>query len=354
MFRRLTISLIIASCSAGLLFAPAASAQTPRLKDICRVKGQEDNTLQGLGLVIGLNGTGDSAASVSTIEALATAMRFMGAPVPAGVIKEPKNIALVMIQVTVPPAGARQGDRIDCVVSSIGDASSLADGRLIATPLLGPRTTGEQVFAIAEGQVMTPNPQVATNGKIIRGCRLEEDFRNGFVKDGKITLVLDKNKAGFQVALDVAERINDQTGPDKDVTEEVLARALDQVNIEVTIPEAYRGDEVTFIADIMEKPIFELATEARVVINRDAKTVVVTGDTTIGGVVINHRNLKIETGAEPLGGRFVEVESPQRSGGKLTALVDALEAVQADTDDIADILLGLSRSGKLHARVIIE
>src|SRR5688572_22615387 len=93
------------------------------LSSICRIKGQEENSLQGLGLVVGLNGTGDGGDFLPTIRSLATAMQLMGNPIGKGgplELKNAKNIALVMVSVKVPAAGARQGDRIDCTVSSIG------------------------------------------------------------------------------------------------------------------------------------------------------------------------------------------------------------------------------------------
>lgn len=330
-----------------------ATAQT-RLKNICRVKGQEENTIQGIGLVTGLKGTGDTADSASTTQALVTAMRFLGSPVTPEMLAKPANIALVMVTATVPAAGARQGDQIDCTVSVIGDATSLAGGKLFPAPLTGPRTTGDQVFAFASGPIVIDGPQGPNAGKVIDGCRLEEDFRNAFHKDGKITLVLDKNKADFQVAQEIAERLNIQLSVENDVTEETLAQAIDQRNIIVSIPDAYLDNPVSFVSNIMEQPILEPETAARVVINRAANTVVVTGDTTIGAAAILHNNISVDTTGEPTQPSFVGVEAPEKQGAKLQALVNALKAVQVPPEDIADILLGLSRSGKLHAHVIIE
>ena len=330
-----------------------ATAQT-RLKDICRVKGQEENTLQGIGLIVGLSGTGDSAASKSTINALVTAMRFMGSPVDPKSLTDPKNIAIVIVRATVPAAGGRQGDQLDCVVSSIGDATSLAGGQLIPTPLLGPRSTADQVFAFATGKVTTPDVQVATGGKIKDGCRLEEDFFNPFVKDGKITLILDKNKATFQVAQNVVDVLNTSQSGESDVTEDKLAQAIDQLNIEVTIPKAYVDDPVFFVSTLMETSIQSPETEARVVINRAAGTIVVTGDTTIGAAIVSHKNIGVETGGDYTDDRFIGIEAPERAGPRLAALVKALQAVHVPAEDVADILLALSRSGKLHARVIVE
>ena len=126
------------------------------LKNICRVKGQEENTLQGLGLVVGLKGTGDGGNFLPTIRSLATAMQLMGSPIGKGgaaELKDAKNVALVMVTATVPAAGARQGDLLDCTVSSIGGAKSLAGGTLMMTPLQGPHVNSDRVYAFAQGAI---------------------------------------------------------------------------------------------------------------------------------------------------------------------------------------------------------
>src|SRR5688572_9970949 len=121
--KRLSL-LGLALISLCLLTDQPAWART-RLKNLCRVKGQEENTLQGLGMVVGLKGTGDGGEFLPTIRSLATAMQLMGNPIGKGgpiELKNAKNVALVMVTVTVPAAGGRQGDKLDCTVSSIGSA----------------------------------------------------------------------------------------------------------------------------------------------------------------------------------------------------------------------------------------
>ncbi len=132
------------------------------LSSICRIKGQEENTLQGLGLVVGLNGTGDGGDFLPTIRSLATAMQLMGNPIGKGgplELKNAKNIALVMVTAKVPAAGARQGDRVDCTVSSIGAAKSLEGGQLFLTPLQGPQVDRPRVYAFAEGPHSARQPR---------------------------------------------------------------------------------------------------------------------------------------------------------------------------------------------------
>jgi flagellar P-ring protein precursor FlgI len=340
---------------------PAATAQArTSLKSICRVKGQEENSLHGLGIVVGLNGTGDGGNFMPTIRSLAITMQLMGNALGergAVELKDAKNVALVSVTATVPGAGGRQGDRIDCVVSSLGSAKSLAGGRLFLTPLLGPVPQTGRVYALAEGPVTLDDPAMATTGRIHQGCQLEEDFRNVFVRDGKITLVLDENHAGFQVAQDVAESINSQLGSFTETA--ALARAVDQVNIEVTIPRQYlndagqSADPVAFVSEVLRLPIMEPETGPRVVINERAGSIVIGGDVEIGAVVVTHKNVVVETGAAPTS-QFVAVDPGQEDPPKLKALVESLNAVHVPPEDIIDIIKQIDRNGKLYADLVIE
>ena len=113
------------------VFAAQAPAARLTLKSICRIKGQEENTIQGLGVIVGLKGTGDSSSYLPTIRSVAKIMSIMGSSPAANAmveLKDTKNVALVLVTATIPAAGARQGDKIDCLVSSIGSAKSLAGG----------------------------------------------------------------------------------------------------------------------------------------------------------------------------------------------------------------------------------
>src|SRR5262249_34509263 len=153
--RRTSLILAILTMIAVFTMSSPAVART-RLKDICRIKGQEENTLQGLGIVMGLRGTGDGGAFLPTIRSLAMAMQLMGNPIGAGgqmELKDAKNVALVMVTATIPAAGARQGDQLDCMVSSIGAAKSLQGGRLFMTALQGPQVESTRVYAFCHGAI---------------------------------------------------------------------------------------------------------------------------------------------------------------------------------------------------------
>lgn len=342
-----------------------------RLKNICHIKGQEENTLQGMGLVIGLRGTGDGGGFLPAMRSLAMAMEMMGSQIGkggAGELKDAKNVALVSVTATVPAAGARQGDKIDCVVSSIGAAKSLEGGRLFLTALLGPQAEGTRVYAFAEGELHVGDPKQPNTARIHHGCRLEEEFINVFIKDNKITLVLDEHHADFEVAQEVAELINRNwysttqmgrapgTAPGQLISMQTkpVARAVNQVYVEVEIPPAYRKEPVDFVAQVMALTISEPQTAARVVINERAGSIVIGADVEIGSIVVAHKNIVVETGDNLPAERFVAVDPSELQTAKLKALVAALNAVKVPTTDIIQIIKDIEHNGKLHGQLIVE
>jgi flagellar P-ring protein precursor FlgI len=334
--------------------APALQAAT-RLKDICRIKGQEENSLHGLGLVVGLSGTGDGGTFLPTMRSLATAMSLMGNQLGKGQnleLKDAKNVALVTVTATVPAGGARQGDELDCIVSSLGAAKSLAGGELFITSMQGPQVEKERVYAFCQGPIHLDDSKVLTRGRVHRGCRLEEDFLNMFSKDDKITLVVDQYHADFEVAQEVAELINSQLGIQSG--EGALARALNQVNVEVRIPKQYREEPVPFISQVLALTIDEPQTEARVVINERAGTIVIGADVEIGAVVITHKNVVVETGDNAPQDQFLALDPSGTQTTKLKALVEALNSIKMPTSDVIEIIKGLERNGKLHGHLIVE
>lgn len=353
---RMTCLLLAALAFTAIQVEPAQAQSQTRLRNICRVKGQEENTLQGLGLVVGLNGTGDGGNFVPAIRSLATAMQLMGSPLsrPNGragglaELRDVKNVALVLVTATVPAGGGRQGTKIDCQVASIGSAKSLEGGRLFLTPLQGPQVGNPRVFAFAEGLLHVDDINSPTTARIHSGCQLEEDLFHGFTQDGRITLVLEKNQAGFHVAQEVADLINTQLGIYSE--DSVLARAVDQSNIIVAIPTQYQTDPVGFVAQVLNLQMVVPQVEARVVINERTGSVVIGGEVTVGSVAITHRNLVVETGRYA---GFVPLGYGEETTS-LKSLVEALNAVKLPTEDIIEIIKGLDRNGKLHGKLIIE
>ena len=194
-----------------------AQAQYLRIRDICRVKGQEENTLHGVGLVVGLKGTGDTDRA--TLQALAKLLEAMGNPLgqsekgqsPLSELKNIKNVATVMITATIPPEGVRQGEQLNCTVSALS-AKSLEGGVLVLTPLVGPRPGNPRIYALAQGPLTLNESGPPTVGIVHDGCRLEEDFTYKFDDDGHVTLVIDRHHAGFPTAYEIQEALNGQGG----------------------------------------------------------------------------------------------------------------------------------------------
>ncbi len=355
--------------------APECSAQYLRIRDICRVKGQEENTLHGLGLVVGLKGTGDGEAP--TTRALAKMMSLMGNPLGQGAaggelldeLKNAKNVAMVFVTTTIPAEGARQGDTIDCVVNAIS-AKSLEGGYLMMTPLLGPRPGNPRIYGYAQGAIALDNSGPPTSAKVHAGCRLEENFHNAFMKDDLVTLVLDKHHASFQTAFDIEDLLNNprslgigsptnsqprEIGASNNFHEQAIAQALDQVNIEVRIPPKYRRNPVEFIALVLDTQIVPPRHDARVVIDQRNGNIVIGDNVMVGRVAVTHRNLSIETGNAPADGPlFVLDQSADTSTTRLKALVTALNALKVSPDDIMDIIKSLEKSGDLYGRLIIQ
>lgn len=354
--QRLAVGL--ATLLVGLALATPVVART-QLKNICRIKGQEENTLRGIGLVIGLNGTGE-ANDALTMQAIARAMEIMGNPIPRGgqssgleELRRIKNAALVMVSATVPATGARRGDRLDCYVSAI-NGKSLFGGRLAFASLQGPNTQDPRVYALCSGQVNIDDPEQPMVGVVPGGCQMEADVFTPFYRDGFVTLVLDRNHANFQTAANIAYEIERklayaESGTASESTRTV--RAVDAANIVVRIPEAYMQDPVGFASDLLDIRIDEHEPESRVVINPRAGSIVISGDVEIGDVIVSHRNVVVEAGVTET---FSSIDVDRSNQPKLQELVDQLNALRVPTQDVIDIIRGIERNGKLHARLIFE
>ncbi|HWB07707.1 MAG TPA: flagellar basal body P-ring protein FlgI [Pirellulales bacterium] len=362
--------LTICLCAIGIFCHSTAQAQI-RLKNICRVKGQEENTLHGMGLVVGLRGSGDGGGFLPAMRSLAMAMELMGSQIGKGgaaELKDARNVALVSVTATVPAAGARQGDEVDCIVSSIGAAKSLEGGRLFITAMMGPQAEGNRIYAFSEGSLNIEDTKFPTTARIHRGCRLEEDFLNVFVKNNKITLILDEHHADFEVAQEVAELINRYwysttqrdaapgRAPGKLVSlqSRPVAKALNQLYVEVEIPPAYQKEPVDFVSQVMGLTIAEPQTTARVVINEKKGTIVIGADVEIGSIVVAHKNIVVETGDNLPAERFVGIDPGELQTAKLKALVAALNAVKVPTTDMIQIIKDIEHNGKLHGQLIVE
>jgi flagellar P-ring protein precursor FlgI len=334
-----------------------------RLESICSVQGQREQRLVGLGLVVGLKGTGDGGDYLPTIRALGAALKLMNNPIEKEVfLKETKNVAMVMIEATVPATGIRRGQTIDCHISAIGSCKSLRGGRLLAAPLQSAFVPDERALAVASGAILLEEPQFPTTGKIPTGVIIEanfDDFVATYIENGAFTLLLDSAHSSFHAASEVARVVNADISFEANSRQ--IARAIAPGMIRVTVPEQYRNEPVDFVAQVLDIGIDNPHTQARVVLNPKAGIIVVTGEVEISPVVISHKALVVTVGdpnpvpGEDTGSHFVPLmeRSPQ-APQHLKDLVEALNQLKVPTTDIIEIVRDLHRSGKLHAVVISE
>jgi flagellar P-ring protein FlgI len=354
-----------------LLILVVATAQGGGMKlgDLCRLKGQEDNTLQGLGLVVGLRGTGDGDAA-PTARALARMMQLMGGQVALDAmgrlnvddVQNAKNVALVFVTAKVPGVGAQQGDQLDVSINAI-NAKSLEGGYLMLTPMLGPRADNPTVYAIAQGPLNVSPDGPATNARIEQGCKMESTIKAAFQAEGKITLILDRDYANFDTTQRIEDEINNLSAltfgdsSDDSATpsqRRAQAQAIDQLHVEVTIPELYRENPIKFISFLLNIPIQLSSHSTRVVINERDGVVVIGEDVEIAPVLVTHRNLRIEAGGRSIESVAAIGQPPESENAKLKALADALNALDVPTDDLIAIIKTLKRKGDLYGEVVFE
>jgi flagellar P-ring protein FlgI len=351
MVRLIAILCILLTCG---------TAHAVKIADITRLSGQRTNTLTGLGLVFGLRGTGDGGDFAAAIKPMATMLAKFQNEVTVRELANVQNVAVVMVTATVPASGVRDGDKIDCYVTSIGAAASLRGGRLFIAPLMGPMP-GSGIFALAEGPITIEDPANPLHGVVKGGCVMETNIPMRVIDPatGQITLILEDPAASWTTASTIAKIINDAEGDG-----EILAVAEDQKTVVVTIPrnELQRPD--SFISRVQQLPVRLLPTEARVVINERTGTITMTGDVEISPVVISHQGLTITTinpapVPTPRNPVLTErtaigLDTTRQGGARLRDLVDAMDMIKVPTEDRIAIIRELYKTGKLHAKLMEE
>jgi flagellar P-ring protein precursor FlgI len=355
--RRIATGLALATLWA-LLLAPAGPALARvRLENICSIYGQREIRLTGIGLVVGLDGTGDGGKDIHSMRALAAALKLFNSPVmTAEELKNANNVAIVLIEATIPKTGLRRGQKLDCYVSSIKGAKSLRGGRLLVSPLETSDLRNNTPVALASGAIAIEDQEVQTTGMIPGGIVLIDDFISHFinVKDGNvITLLLDQDHASFPVAYEVARAINDEFKLEAYYQD--VARPVGPGAIEIRPPQAYLTSPVEFVAKILDVRIDNPQSQARVVVNSRTGVVLVSGEVEISPVVISHKNLTVQVGGRPgpgdVSGAFVALtDQPQQEAtDQLQQLLNALNELKVPKEDVISIVRELQRSGKLHA-----
>ncbi len=307
-----------------------------RLKDIATIKGVRDNPLIGYGLVIGLNGTGDSGGEV-TNNSLKKMFQTLGLD-PVQEVSS-ANVASVIVTAKL-PAFARSGQKIDVTISSIGDASSLGGGTLLVTPLKG----GDgKVYAIASGALsiggLKQGAKFATTAAIPNGATVEQEVKMNF--NDKKSLRMALNTPDFTTAARVVKTINENLGGK-------FASASDSATIDLVVPPSYQRRVVDLIA-ILENYRINQDQKAKIVINEKTGTIVAGGEITLHKVAISHGDLTINVGEEGEGkpGSLFMMEKKTT----LKDLVNALNAIGTSPDDLISIFQTLKKNGALIAEL---
>jgi flagellar P-ring protein precursor FlgI len=283
--------------AALVLLAPAPTTAASRIKDIADFEGIRDNMLVGYGLVVGLDGTGDSLNNAPfTKQSLEAMLERLGVNIRDAGNFSTKNVAAVMVTATL-PAFARQGNRIDVTVSALGDAKSLQGGSLLVTPLMG--ADGE-VYAVAQGPVAVSGFKaqgaaasvtrgVPTGGRIANGAIVEREV--GFELAALPQLRLTLRNPDLTTAQRVAQAISRHAG-------RPLAQPLDPATVAVDIPESRRGELVGMMTEIEQLQV-ETDQTARVVIDEKSGVIVMGNNVRIDTIAIAQGNLTIRITETP-------------------------------------------------------
>ena len=345
-------------------------AQT-RIKDIVDFEGVRENMLIGYGLVVGLNGTGDTlSSSIFTRESLVGMLERLGVNARDDSLKT-DNVAAVMVTATLPPF-AKQGTRIDLSLSAIGDADSLLGGTLLVTPLVG--ADGE-VYAVAQGPVAVGGVSaggagaevskgVPTNGRIASGAIIEREI--SFDLQGLDTLRISLRNPDFTTARRIAQAINSFVGGP-------IAQSRDSATVSLVVPDNYRGKMVALITDIEQLRVTP-DISAKVVIDEQTGIIVMGENVRISTVAIAQGNLTIritetpqvsqplpfseegETVTVPRTQIEIDEDEDKRlsvlsNSVTLQELVDGLNALGIGPRDMISILQAIKAAGALQAEI---
>ncbi len=367
-FVKKTASFALVALISLMMSGTAFSAS--RIKDIADFEGVRDNQLVGYGMVVGLNGTGDNIKSINFAkESLVSLLDSVGINSRDGQVKS-KNIASVMVTANL-PAFARQGSRIDVMVSALGDATNLQGGTLIATPLVG--ANGE-VYAVAQGQVAVGGVSArGANASVTKGVPTSGRIANGAIIENEIPFSLESldtirialRNPDFTTARRVSDAINAFLG-------EQTAKATDPATIELDVPEAYKDKIVDLMTKIEQLQVQPDQT-AKVVIDESSGIVVIGKDVKINRLAIAQGNLTIKITDVPLVSQplpfsdgttvvdtltAIDIDESVDSklsvldtGVNLQELVDGLNALGVSPRDLISILQAIKASGALQADI---
>ena len=344
-----------------------------RIKDIAQLQSSRDNQLVGYGLVIGLAGSGDSLRnSPFTEQSIRAMLENLGIATEGGSARA-KNVAAVIVTANMPPY-VQSGARIDIDVSSMGDATSLAGGTLIMTPL---KAADGEIYAVgqgsvivsgftAQGQAQQLTQGVPTAGRVPNGAIVERAVKAEF--DDQATLTLQLRNPDFSTAVRIADAVNDYTSQRFGMR---VAAERDARTVQIRRPKNVSA--ARFYAEI-ENLVVEADGPARVVIDERTGTIVIGNDVKISRVAISHGTLTVriteaprvvqpepfskgQTAVEPF--TAIDASRPDAriavlDGPDLETLVSGLNRLGVKPDGIIAILQGIKSAGALQADLVLQ
>lgn len=345
-----------------------AIVSTVRLKDIAHVKGVRDNQIVGYGVVVGLPKTGDNSRSTQ----ITSKMLLMN----LGTIIDQENYiqkgstAAVIVTATVPPF-AKNGDRIDVTVSTLADCKSLEGGVLVQTILKAPN--GEAV-AVAQGPISvggisvsegatSARTAITTTGRVPGGAIMERDMVTDIGDANTLTLTMEESD--YTMSSRIAQTITNLVAP---------AKAIDGNSVQITIPDKFLDDRITFLSILENLDVRPTTEKARVVVNERTGTVVIGSDVKLLPAAVAHGNLTVTVtttnevsqpnafaqgstvgfsntaiGINKTPGSIISLPA----NSNLNDLVRALNSIGVAPVDLISILQALKKSGSLQADLII-
>ncbi len=367
-FLRRTLAAFVAML---MVLMPVEAFAFSRVKDLVDVEGIRDNMLVGYGLVVGLNGSGDSLRNAPfTQQSLQTMLERLGVNT-RGETMQTKNVAAVMVTANL-PAFSSQGTRIDVSVSAMGDAKSLQGGTLVVTPLFG---ADGNTYALAQGPITvggfsasgkasSVTRNVPTAGRIANGAIVERQTR--FRLSSEHTLKLSLHNPDLTTAMRIAEAIDRYIGTN-------VATATDPANVQLTVPASYPKGVVGLLADVEQLKV-NPDQAAKVIIDEQSGVIVMGKDVRISTVAIAQGNLTIrvtetpqvsqpapfsKTGTTKVVPR-TQIQIDDSHGNKMAVLsqgvslqklVDGLNALGVGPRDIISILQAIKAAGALQAEI---
>jgi flagellar P-ring protein FlgI len=317
------------------LCVPASAGATSRIKDLANIEGVRQNQLIGYGLVVGLNGTGDTLNnSPFTKQSLTAMLERLGVNIRGQTIRT-GNVAAVMVTANLPPFGT-QGTRIDITVSALGDSKSLQGGTLLVTPLLG---ADGNVYAVGQGSVAIGGFQAEGEAaKIVRGVPTVGRIANGALIEREIEFQLNRlsqmrlalRNPDFTTAKRIAAAINDFIGSP-------TAEPLDPGTVGVTVPQQYHGNVVALLTEIEQLQV-EPDLSAKIVIDERSGIIVMGRDVRVSMVAVAQGNLTVTISESPQ----VSQPSPLSRGGSTVVVPRTRIGVQEDGKKLALVKDGVS------------